>query len=173
MYIQFLIPYDENETGKIIKTNGIKGRLLCKRGIAHEQDVCYLVDDIIVGQYVNYDENGELIRSHYSLFKYINESPINEIETGMFLDLVSGEEYMPTNHIGNTKTPHVPMIDGRLKYKIHEFEKLDRIVKRLNLKKDDYISRETLLDIHEVLCPILENQKERPYTPADSEDEMI
>ena len=79
MYIQFTEDYNDYKCGQTIKTNGVKGFLLTKKGVAVELPNATPIEDIVVAQYItNASPSPEVpFIAKRSLFKYVNKTTRN------------------------------------------------------------------------------------------------
>lgn len=146
MYIRYKQAYNGFKIGELVMIPNLQGYILVKKGIAEEIPRVTPINDIVVAQYVLFDEDNNLKRLFKSLFVCNNNSPDNNT----FIDLISREE-IPTSKNNNER--NTPIVDYQSIIPFREYFKED--IAYTDLEHGSYIDNRLLPKYYNKLHPEL------------------
>ena len=108
MFVRFVKDNKKFKKNTIIKCNALHGALLINKGLAVQEQKCYKIKDLYVAQLISLNNSGVLgvydnNPLDYSIFYFNPNSSIfgDGQERGYFKHVLTGEEYLPSNHKDN------------------------------------------------------------------------
>ena len=106
MFVRFVKDYKKFKKDTIIKCNTLYAKYLLNNGIASKAGKCYKIKDLYIAELVKPNQRlfGAYVNDYeplgYSIFFYKDNSSLLDdgLERGIYINVVTGKEYFPSNH---------------------------------------------------------------------------
>ena len=127
------------------------GYELVKKGYANEVKNCVRTSEVVVAKYTYPSAPTSVYNFSNGLFIY--EHPLDNYESGVFIDLVTGEEVLPDTHfVFNGKQPDQRVVSMKSAHPFYEHFEQDLKNKGYRV---DYLSEDDINYYYEKLNPAM------------------